>query len=210
MQIAVLGASGGVGRETVRQALARGWAVTGQSRDASRLAEFAGRIRLVACAPTDSGGLRDLVRGAGAVVIALGIDRLGPTTLFSDSTAALIAAMRDEGVGRLVAVTGVGAGETRGHGGFLYDRILFPLFTRHRYADKDRQEALIAASGLDWTIVRPAPFARSAPPGPVEAHVALAPGTVLRRVTRAEVAAFILEELETGRFRGQRPFIGHP
>lgn len=210
MRIAVLGAAGGVGREVLRQAIARGWDVTGQTRQADRLADFAGQIRIVAGAPTDAAVLRDLVRGQDAVVFALGIDRLGATTLFSESTRALIAAMQAEGVGRLVAVTGVGAGETRGHGGFFYDRILFPLFTRHRYADKDRQEALIAASGLDWTIVRPAPFARSAPPGPVEAHVALAPGTVLRRVTRAEVAAFILEELETGRFRGQRPFIGHP
>ena len=53
-------------------------------------------------------------------------------------------------------------------------------------------------------------FAACAPPGPVEPHLAQAPGTVRRRVTRAEVPAFILEQLDTGRFRRQRPFIGHP
>lgn len=53
-------------------------------------------------------------------------------------------------------------------------------------------------------------FSACAPPGPVEAHVALVPGTMLRRPTRTEVAAFILQELDTGRFRGQRPYIGLP
>ena len=95
------------------------------------------------------------------VVFALGVDATGPTSLFSDATKILITAMQAAGVRRLVAITGIGAGETRGHGGLIYDWIIFPLFTRHRYADKDRQEALIEASGLDWVIVRPAPFDRA-------------------------------------------------
>ena len=44
--------------------------------------------------------------------------------------------MKQFGVRGLICVTGVGAGETKGHGGFLYDRILYPLFTK----------------GIDWTI----------------------------------------------------------
>ena len=59
-----------------------------------------------------------------------------------------------------VAITGIGSGETRGHGGFIYDRIIYSLFTRNRYQDKTRQEALIATSELDWIIVRPAPSIR--------------------------------------------------
>ena len=111
---------------------------------------------------------------------------------------------------RLIAVTGVGAGETRGHGGLLYDRVIFPLFTRTIYADKERQEALIAESGLDWTIVRPAPFARKAPGGPIEIHASVAPDLVLRRITRAEVARLLLELAETGGRVGQTLFVGHP
>jgi len=208
--IAVLGAAGGVGREVVAEALARGWTVAGQTRDAARLAGAPAGLRVVACDPCDAAALRGLVRGADAVAYALGIDRLGPTTLFSDSTGTLIAAMRAEGVARLVALTGVGAGETRGHGGFLYDRIIFPLFTRARYADKERQEALIEASGLDWTILRPARFVAKAPPGALEVHAKVGPDTVLRGITRAEVAGFLCEEIATGRHRGRKLFIGHP
>ena len=67
--------------------------------------------------------------GVDAVVFALGVHSLCATTVFSDATAAMIQAMRDEGVRRLIAVTGVGAGDSRGHGGMLYNRIIFPLFT---------------------------------------------------------------------------------
>jgi hypothetical protein len=39
--------------------------------------------------------------------------------------------------------------------GLVDDWILFPLFTRHRYADKDRQEGLIEASAPGWVIADP-------------------------------------------------------
>ena len=210
LRIAVLGASGGVGRRIVERALDRGCDVVCQTRNAGKLANVAARVRVLAFDPRDAGKLGEFVGGADVVIFALGIDSAGATTLFSDVTGALIAAMKKEQVKRLIAVTGIGAGETRGHGGFLYDRIIFPLFTRKRYDDKNRQEALIAASGLDWIIVRPARFVEDDVTGPFEVHTRIAPSTVLRRVTRDEVAAFIVEQIDNDRYLRQRPFIGHP
>ncbi len=63
--------------------------------------------------------------------------------------------MRAKGTKRLIAVTGFGAGDSRGHGGILYDAVLFPLVLKRVYDDKDIAEQIIKASGLDWTIVRP-------------------------------------------------------
>ena len=209
-RVAVLGASGGVGRPIVERALESGYEVVCQTRNADKLADLAGRVRVVVFEPRDAGKLGQFVAGADAVIFALGVDASGATTLFSEVTEGLIAAMRQQRVKRLIAITGVGAGETRGHGGFLYDRIIFPLFTRQRYADKDRQEALIAASDLDWTIVRPAPFAKAGVAGAIEVHTRIARDTVLRRVTRAEVAAFVVEQIDSDRYQRQRPFIGHP
>lgn len=210
MRLLVLGASGGVGRLFVEQALQHGHAVTAQTRRAAKLAGLADRVRIVEADPCDPAALEAAVEGQEAVLYALGTDRPGPTTLFSTSTGHLVEAMRRAGVRRLVAITGVGAGETRGHGGFFYDWLIFPLFTRRRYADKDRQEALIRASGLDWTIVRPAPFAREVPKGPLEIHDQVSPGLVLRRVTRAEVAGFVLGALSDPSTIGRTFFIGHP
>jgi putative NADH-flavin reductase len=209
-RVLVLGASGGVGRQLLRQGLDRGLALTAQTRSASKLEQFRGHVRIAEGDPLDDRRTAELVRDQDAVVFALGVDAPGPTTLFSEATRILIAAMKAAGVRRLVAITGVGAGETRGHGGLFYDWIIFPLFTRARYADKERQEALIEASGLDWVLVRPAPFSRSQADGPMQVHTRVERNTVLRRVTRAEVATFVLEQLSSDRYLRQKPFIGHP
>ena len=134
---------------------------------------------------------------------------MGRTTLFSDTTEAVVAAMQATGVGRLVAVTGIGAGDTKGHGGWFYNYVIYPLFTRHRYADKDRQEAMIACTDLDWTIVRPAPFAAQASGAPLQVHTDIPAGLQLSAITRAEVATFILDCLEGNAYVRQKPFIGH-
>jgi putative NADH-flavin reductase len=209
-RVLVLGASGGVGRQLLIQGLERALPLTAQTRSPAKLSEFSPRVRVVEADPLDPRLVTALVRNQDAVVFALGLDALGPTTFFSDATRVLIAAMQQAGVRRLVAITGVGAGETRGHGGLLYDWIVFPLFTKDRYIDKNRQEQLIEASGLDWTIVRPAPFADKRARGPLQVHTSLKSDTVLRRVTRAEVAGFVLDELATSRYLHEKPFIGHP
>ncbi len=214
MRVGVLGASGSVGQLIVDEALAAGHDVVGQTRDARRLSGLGkavsapGKLQPMAFDPADPVALRTFVGNLDAVVFALGVDRSGSKTFFSDVTRALLAAMAQSGTGRLIAITGVGAGETRGHGGWLYNQVIFPLFTRQRYIDKDQQEALIRASGLDWTIVRPAPFAATVT-GPLEVHLQVAPELQLNAVTREEVAGFIVEELVSRRYVRQQPFIGH-
>ena len=77
------------------------------------------------------------------------------TRLFSESTRILVDGMKAAGVKRLITVTGLGAGDSRGHGGLLYDAVVFPLLLKRVYDDKDVQEWIVRSSGLDWTIVRP-------------------------------------------------------
>lgn len=208
-RIAVLGASGTVGRRIVERLIDGGFDVVCQTRSADKLAQFAGRVQIREFDPRDAGRLSEFVTDAHAVIFALGTNTTGPTTLFSEATAALITAMQAHQVRRLIAITGVGAGETRGHGGFLYDRVIFPLFTRRRYHDKDRQETLIAASDLDWTIVRPAPFSERPASGSLEVHTEINPETRLTRITRDEVADFVVAQLESDEYLRRRPFIGH-
>ena len=197
MRILVLGGTGRIGRLILEQGIARGHAMTAQTRSPAP------------ADPRDADALARLASGRDAVIMALGTDTGGLTTLFSDSTRAVLAAMDAAGVARLVAITGVGAGETRGHGGFLYDRVIFPLFTRHRYADKDRQEALLRDSRCDWTILRPAPFAATPGSEPLHALTEIGPATRLSRVTPAEVPRYALDCVEQGLHRRQAVFFGH-
>ena len=78
----------------------------------------------------------------------------GGTRLFSVATRVLVNAMESSAVRRLICITGFGAGDSRGRGGFLYNAALCLILSRI-YADKDAQEWIIRRSQLDWTIVRP-------------------------------------------------------
>jgi putative NADH-flavin reductase len=209
MNLLVFGATGSVGRLVVEEALTRGHIVCVLVRRPENLGSVASRVKTVAGDALDRDAVSRALDAQDAVLYVLGAGNVRRTTLFSESTKILLEAMTDRGVRRLICVTGVGAGETKGHGGFLYDRILYPLFTKGIYADKDVQEALIRNSGLEWTIVRPAPFRAHTPSGPLRA-VTNVERVTLRKVSRLEVASFLLDELEQNRFVRQAVFIGHP
>ena len=127
-------------------------------------------------------------------------------TLLSTATNALVKAMRGEGVSRLVAITGIGAGDSHGHGGFAFDHLILPLILRNVYADKNRQEAVIRESGLDWTLVRPSVLndepAKGAPRA-LEDLSRFHGGTI----ARADVARFVVDQLETGTWLHRSPLI---
>jgi nucleoside-diphosphate-sugar epimerase len=159
-RILVIGASRGLGLETVRKALAEGFDVRALSRTADALPIQGERLEWVFADARDRSRLEAALVAIDAVIMTLGVAPspavlLGGTTLFSDSTRAVVEAMKVTGVRRLIVVTGLGAGDSRGHGGFIYDAILFPLLLKRVYDDKDVQEQMVRHSGLDWTIVRP-------------------------------------------------------
>jgi len=127
-------------------------------------------------------------------------------TLLSTATRILIDEMQKQGMTRLVCITGIGAGDSSGHGGFLYDHIALPLLLRSTYHDKDRQEDEIRQSGLDWTIVRPTVLTD----GPATDNTrALTDLTDFHggSIARADVARFLIKELEERRWAGQSPVI---
>jgi putative NADH-flavin reductase len=157
-KLLVIGASRGTGLETMKAALSAVHSVRALARSAIPIQNE--NLEKVSGDALDSDTIRNALRDIEAVIQSLGVN-ISPraiferTTLFSRSTRILVDAMKAAGVKRLIAVTGLGAGDSRGHGGFLYDAIVFPLFLKRVYEDKDVQEWIIRSSGLDWTIVRP-------------------------------------------------------
>jgi putative NADH-flavin reductase len=194
MKILVIGATGPTGRELVSQGVALGHEITAAVRHPESAALPAG-VRLVRADVNDGDSLAIAVAGQDVVISSLG-SKLSrkPTNLFSFGTRNLLIAMNDAGVRRLVCITGIGAGDSKGHGGFLYDRIIQPLLLKEIYKDKDRQEDLIRKSNLDWTIVRPGTLTNGIRTGRVRALTDLR-GITVGKVSRADVAWFILDRL---------------
>jgi putative NADH-flavin reductase len=131
-----------------------------------------------------------------------------PTTQLSDGARNLVSAMEHVGPKRLIAITGIGAGDSRGHGSFLYNHAVLPILLNEIYKDKTRQEDVIRASSLDWTIVRPAELTNGA--GGAKLRVA----TDLRgfygtKIARADVAAFMLDQLGSSAFIRAAPSISN-
>jgi putative NADH-flavin reductase len=207
MKILLLGATGGTGRLIAREAVAAGHEVVALVRDKARAGGLSGATLLEGDA-RDGVALAAALAGCGGAISALGtgMSPLKEVTLLSTATDALVGAMEREGVGRLVCITGLGAGDSRGHGGFVFDRLILPLLLRKVYADKDRQEAIVRRSGLDWTLVRPVVLNDGAATGRVRAMVDLA-GIHGGSISRGDVARFVVSELTDGRWSGQAPLI---
>lgn len=210
MRILVIGASRGIGRETVLYALERGHEVRGLARSAAEMGmEDAG----FEAWPGDATRAEDVagaVEGMDAVVLALGLPTtatalLKPTTLFSDATRVAVAAMHAAGVSRLLAVTGFGSGESRAKVSAL-EMVAFEGILGRAYADKTRQEEIIEGSGLDWTIARPGILTSNRRTG--RYRVLAAPESWQNgMISRADVAHFLVHAIEAGTYVGQAPVL---
>jgi putative NADH-flavin reductase len=206
-KILILGATGPTGRLITNQALERGYVVTAMVRSPEKAADLKG-ARVILGDARDEKILREAVTGQDAVVSALGTPAspFREVTLLSKATRALVKVMKAEQVSRLVTITGIGAGDSKGHGGFVFDNVIFPLLLRHVYADKNRQEAIIRESGLNWTLVRPSNLNNKLDRKPVRALEDLSNvhgGTI----SRADVASFVLDQVQEGSWVHRSPLI---
>ena len=155
-KIAIIGASRGCGLETLKDALSRGWSVSAIARNPeqsglkdARLAWYKGDARNELLLEQ---ALKDCEAVAVTLAAPVGRERV---TLFSEAVTNIMTVMNRQGVRRLVFLSGLGAGDSRGSGGFLYEKLFYPLVLARNYEDKNRAEALIMKSHKDWTILRP-------------------------------------------------------
>lgn len=157
MKLAVFGATGLTGGLVVAQALEQGHEVVALVRDPGRVSLQHPRLTVLAGHPTVADDVARCVAGADVVLHCLGIGGKGdgrPTTLISDSVKTALAAMAKHGVPRIVCMSNVGAG---GSGTWFANRIVIPLFLRWLspiLEDKDRMEAALRTSSVEWVSVR--------------------------------------------------------
>lgn len=206
-KLLVLGATGAAGRLIVSQAAARGHDVTVLVRSAEKAGDLKD-AKLVVGDARDESALREALKGRDAVVSALGTPAspFREVTLLSTATRALVNAMKAEQVSRLVCITGIGAGDSAGHGGFLFDKLIFPLLLRKVYADKNRQEAIVRDSGLDWVLVVPSILNNKPGSGAVRALTDLS-GFHGGSISREDVARFVLDQVRADAWLHRSPLI---
>lgn len=209
MKLTVLDGTGKIGRLVVEQALVAGHGVTILVRDPLKLGPLADRVRVVPGSVSEPGAVRDAVSGAEAVIRALGPDGNTADQLVAlrDGVRTVIQAMRDTGVHRVINVSGA-AIDAPGDRKPMIDRVasrIVRLVSGHVVAAKQAEFDELLASGLEWVAVRP-PLV---PDGPhTRRHRAgldvLHPGA---RISRADIADFILAQAVEPTFAQSAPFV---
>lgn len=191
MRITVFGATGSVGRLVVEQALAQGHEVTAFTRDAARVPDRSDRLRVVEGDVADPTACAEAVAGTNAVIVTLGDGRTGRVR--EEGTRAVVAAMRQAGVRRLVCQTSLGVGASWSNLNPWWKYVMFGALLRRTYADHVRQEAVVRESDTDWTIVRPSAFVAERPGAVRIGFGGSEPGLRLK-IARADLAAFLLAQ----------------
>jgi putative NADH-flavin reductase len=206
--VLIIGASKGIGLATVSAALKTGYSVRALSRSASAIRLYDPRLEKLNGDALDPDTIERALVGVDTVIQTLGVTPapeliLRGTRLFSDATRVLVRGMETSGVRRLICVTGLGAGESRGRGGILYNTALC-LFLGRIYADKDMQESIIRKSRLDWTIVRPTILTNGPRTGAY--RVLVDPNDWTSGfISRADVADFLIRQVDDNSLFRQTP-----
>jgi putative NADH-flavin reductase len=212
VKLAVFGATGGVGREVVTQALDAGYHLTAYVRNPAKLDLTHPNLTVIAGELTDRDAVQRAVHGAGAVIIALGppLDRKATGMPLVDGTNTILDAMRAEGVERYIGMATPSLRDPRDTRSLLgrivpiMGRTLFPRAYRELLA----MSQLVADGPRDWTIARFTRPTDGARTGTVRAGY-LGRDRIRASITRADIATFLLDQTTDTRFQRAAPAISN-
>jgi putative NADH-flavin reductase len=208
--VLIIGASRGIGLETVKAALQAGHSVRALARSARRIPIDHPKLEKMAGDALEMAAVKRALTGVDVVIQSLGVSVgpeiiLMPTRFFSTATRVLVTAMEASQIKRLICVTGFGAGDSRGYGGFLYSAA-FRLLVGRLYDDKDVQERIVRRGELDWVIVRPV-ILTNGPKTNTYRAVVDPRGWTCGFISRADVADFLIKQIDDDAFLHKTPVL---
>jgi putative NADH-flavin reductase len=197
MKLLVLGATGGTGQAVIRQASDRGHAITAFVRSPQKLGSLIDRVTVRQGDPRSVAELQKVLPGHDAVLSALGPPGPGPTTILRAAARTTVDAMQIAGLRRLIVVSAAVLFHDLGFlGGVLRHTLL-----KNVAEDSAEMERVVMASDLDWTVARPPRLTNGALTGLYRIEDGHLPGrSALASISRADVAHFMLEEIEHCRY----------
>lgn len=202
-RVLIIGATGATGRQLLTQALERGFLVTALVRRPAALSAKHPCLTIVQGDVLDYSSVEKAARGQDAVLSALGHKRFFvPTRTLSTGTRNVLRAMETHGVRRFVCETSLGLGNSVGRMGLYYSLFVIPFILPLYFWDKTRQEQSIAASKVEWVIVRPAALTNARARGNYRHGFSVGSFVLTTRISRADVAHFMLNQLTDNSYLG--------
>ncbi|MCB0514734.1 MAG: NAD(P)H-binding protein [Chitinophagales bacterium] len=196
MNITIIGASAGVGLETVKRALDRNHNVTTLSRSEINLSSN-NSLTMLKGSATNKADLTKSIEKADAVIVALGTGKsMKPTTLYSDFATLLVEVQKETNTQiPFIVLTGFGAGESGRYNGFIM-KLFFKFLLKDVYADKTKMEEIISNSKLKWEIVRPGLLKDKPLTEKYRVETKLFDGINIGSINRTDVADFLVKQAE--------------
>jgi putative NADH-flavin reductase len=209
LDLLIFGGTSGIGLETTKLALARGHRVTSITRRPERMVIEHENLLNLKGDITDRSSFNHLFAGKSAIISTIGLKPNNKEVrVYSQGMTNVLAAASDAGVNRILTITGIGAGDSKGHGGIFYDQILNPLLLKADYADKTRQENILKSSDSSWTIVRPG-FLIDAASSKDYRVLNNTEGLVSGSISRGDVAHFLMAALEYDTYVRETVFLSN-
>ena len=205
MNLVIFGATGPSGRLIAEQALEQGHNVTAFVRNPEALSIRNDKLSVAKGDILDLASVDAAVAGKEAVLSALGVRKLGKNTILSDGTKNIITAMQKQGVKRFICMTSLGVGDSKDQPAWVFRYVIRPVFLRNIFVDKEVQERLVMDSGLDWIIVRPAGLTNGPRTGIYKHWVGEPKEPITSRISRADVAEFMLKQLTDDSYLRKTP-----
>jgi len=209
MKVLVVGPTGGTGRELVKQALEQGHDITAFARKPERIDLVHHNLRIAKGDVTDFSSVAQAAAGQDAVLCALGTRVIRKNTIQSDGARNLVRAMQQHGVRRLVLESSLDVGDSRGQLGFFFAHVIRPTLLRNVFEDKELQEKIVRESPLEWIIVRPAMLTNGPRTGKYQAGFAVTDRNITRKISRADVADFMLKQLTDNTYLRKTPGLSY-
>ena len=202
-RICIFGASGETGLELTRQALERGYEVTAFVRSQTAKEKLPRGVTVLVGNLLDRTDVERAIAGNQAVIIAIG-PRIASQEIFcAAATQNIIEAMRSSGVRRLICQTGAMIGEYPHLSWFM--RSMKGAYQKQQPVlanDRLEQEQRVAASGLDWTLVKPPRLTNGPARGRVRSGERLNIGA-MSSISRLDLSRFILDQVGSQEYIGK-------
>ena len=196
MNITIIGASGGIGLESVKRGLNRKHTITTLSRSKIEIEDNKSLNRLLGDA-TNKTDLLKSIQNAEALLVTLGTGKnMKPTTLFSDFAKLIVEIHKENKINiPLIFVTGFGAGESKNYVPWLV-KIFLKYLLKDVYTDKTKMEEIITNTDLNWTVVRPGRLLDKELTEKYRVENKLFKGINIGGINRADVADFLIKQAE--------------
>src|SRR5215469_1742981 len=207
MRIALLGGSGRIGTSLLSCALQAGHEVTALARRPESLAAAAA-LTVISGDAADADAVFATIDGADAVLSALGPRGAKTPALLDNAARNMVAGMHKAEVQRLIAVSAAGAFISGDPDMGAVTKFVLPRLLRSQLADVQQMESQIAASGLDWTLVRATRLVDTPATGRYRVRPSYPPAGG-RKISRADVAHFMQAALLERSWIQARPVLAY-